>query len=224
MAELAKVVPTDPAKAIAYWQVSARQDYCHSMVNLSSFYDRGIGVPVDHTMGARYVASAAACDPSNSFTLWKLGMRFYDANGIPRDCAAAAKVLLQSLVLGYSESAVNLGYIYDKGCDTIPRDDKQAFEIYLFGAKAGSRMCQNNVGAMLKHGRGVDAPDLVRGYAWLKLAANNGAELAMKNLTGFDYLFTDEVRKEGMEHLEVIKQMILKSGDDRRLVMGDMSY
>jgi TPR repeat protein len=85
-------------------------------------------------------------------------------------------------------------------------------------------MCQNNVGAMLKHGRGVGAPDVVRGYAWLKLAASNGEELALKNLTGFDNLFTDEVRKAGMEHLEVIQKMILKSGDDRRLIMGDMSY
>jgi hypothetical protein len=47
---------------------------------------------------------------------------------------------------------------------------------------------------------------------------------AKKNLTGYDYLFTDEVRKQGLEHLEVIKTMILKSGDDRRAVMGDMTY
>jgi hypothetical protein len=45
-----------------------------------------------------------------------------------------------------------------------------------------------------------------------------------RNLTGYDYLFTDEVRKQGLEHLEVIKKMILKSGDDRRAVLGDMTY
>ena len=81
-----------------------------------------------------------------------------------------------------------------------------------------------DVGAMLKHGRGVGAPDPVRGYAWLKLSATNGEQLALKNLTGFDDLFTDDVRKRGMEHLEIVKQMILKNGDDRRLVMGDMTY
>jgi hypothetical protein len=86
-------------------------------------------------------------------------------------------------------------------------------------------MCQNSVGAMLKHGRGVGGtPDPVRGYAWLELAASNGEELALKNLTVYDYLFTDEVRKHGLVHLEVIKKMILKSGDDRRAVMGDMTY
>jgi hypothetical protein len=37
-------------------------------------------------------------------------------------------------------------------------------------------------------------------------------------------LFTDEVRKQGLEHLEVIKKMMLKSGDDRQAVMGDMTY
>jgi hypothetical protein len=35
---------------------------------------------------------------------------------------------------------------------------------------------------------------------------------------------TDEVRKQGLAHLEVIKKMILKSGDDRRAAMGDMTY
>jgi hypothetical protein len=34
----------------------------------------------------------------------------------------------------------------------------------------------------------------------------------------------DEVHKQGLVHLEVIKKMILKSGDDRRAVMGDMTY
>jgi TPR repeat protein len=223
--EFAKAIPTDPAKSLAYWQISAQQSFCRSMLNLSSFYDRGIGVPLDYTKGAQYVAAAAKCAPSNSYNLWKLGKRFYDAKGVPRDCAAAAKLFLQSMMLGHSESAVDLGYIYDKGCDSIPRDDRQAFEVYLFGAKAGVPLCQNNVGAMLKHGRGVGGtPDPVRGYAWLKLAASNGDELALKNLTGYDYLFTDEVRKQGLEHLEVIKKMILKSGDDRRAVMGDMTY
>lgn len=223
--EFAKTIPTDPSKAMAYWQVSAQQSFCRSLLNLSSFYDRGIGVPLDYTKGAQYVAAAAKCAPSNPYNLWKMGKRFYDAKGVPRDCAAAAKLFLQSMMLGYSDSAVDLGYIYDKGCDTIPRDDKQAFEVYLFGAKTGVPMCQNNVGAMLKHGRGVGGtPDPVRGYAWLKLAASNGEPLALKNLTGYDYLFTDEVRKQGLEHLEVIKKMILKNGDDRRAVMGDMTY
>lgn len=78
------------------------------------------------------------------------------------------------MIFDYAEAAVSLGYIYDKGCDSILRDDKRAFQIYLLGAKAGVPLCQNNVGAMLKHGRGVCAPDTVRAYAWLTLAAATG--------------------------------------------------
>jgi TPR repeat protein len=130
------------------------------------------------------------------------------------------------MMLGYSDAAVNLGYIFDKGCDSIRRDDKRALQIYLAGAKAGVPLCQNNVGAMLKHGRGIGGtPDRISGYAWLTLAANNGDELAVKNLVDFQEMFPEDVRKQGLQHLEEIKKMIHPGEVDMQLlVSGDMSY
>jgi uncharacterized protein len=220
--DFTEAFPQEPVKAIRYWELAHQQGSCQSLVNLSSVYDRGVGTGTDHQRAADYVEQAVHCDPSNSFYLWKLGMRFYDANGVAQDCVAAEKFFTQSLDHGYADAAVNLGYIYDKGCKPIAEDDTRAFQIYLLGAKLGVALCQNNVGAMLKHGRGVKAADLARGYGWMKLAALKGDELAEKNLQS--PLFTADVRAAGLAQLADIQLRLLANSADPRAIMSDPWY
>ena len=214
--------PQSPAKAIHYWELANQQGSCQSLVNLSSVYDRGVGVGVDHKRAADYVEQAVRCDPIDSFYLWKLALRFFDANGRTHDCEAAEKYLRASLVHGYADAAVDLGYIFDKGCGPIARDEPRAFQIYLLGAKLGVALCQNNVGAMLKHGRGVKEADPGRGYGWIKLAALKGDELANKNLQ--DPLFTAEVRAVGLAHLADIQARLILNSADPQVIMSDPWY
>jgi uncharacterized protein len=221
-ADLSQAFPQDPAIAIRYWQLASRQGSCQSLIDLSSLFDRGVGVRLDYQRAADYVERAVSCDPMNSFYLWKLGMRFYDAKGVKQNCEAAERLFTQSLYRGDPEAAVNLGYIYDKGCGSIARDDHRAFQIYLLGAKQDVPLCQNNVGALLKHGRGVKAADPARGYAWIKLAAMRGEPLAKKNLG--DPLFTPEVRVAGLADLADIKRRLLTVPDDPRAIMRDPWY
>lgn len=75
---------------------------------------------------------------------------------------------------------------------------------------------------MLKYGYGVDAPDRVRAFAWLTLAVENSNELAKVNLKEFSDLFTEQDRQKGLEHLKVIKRMIVVPGQDN--VAMDESY
>jgi uncharacterized protein len=220
--DFTKAFPPDPAKAIRYWERANQQGSCQSFVNLSSFYDRGVGVGTDHRKAADYVDQAVHCDSSDSFYLWKLAMRYFDANGRAHDCEAAEKYFTESLDHGYVDAAVNLGYIFDKGCGAIARNDARAFQIYLLGAKLGVALCENNVGAMLKHGRGVEAADPARGYGWIKLAALKGDELANKNLN--DPLFTVEVRAVGLAHLADIQARLLLNSADPQVIMSDPWY
>ena len=220
--DFSKAFPQSPAKAIHYWELGIQQGSCQSLVNLSSVYDRGVGVGADHHKAADYVAQAVHCDPTNSFYLWKLAMRYFDANGVARDCQAAEKFFTESLDHGYPDAAVNLGYIFDKGCGSIARDDARAFQIYLLGAKLGVALCQNNVGAMIKHGRGVKTGDPARGYGWIKLAALKGDELANKNLQ--DPLFTPEVRAVGLAHLADIQARLLVDSGDPQVILNDPWY
>jgi uncharacterized protein len=217
--------PQDLAKAQSYWLAAAQQGYCRAYASLASVYDRGAGVPVDYTKAALYVANAVKCDPNEPLFLFKLADRMTQAKGIPRDCIRAENLYYKSLSLGYVGAGANLGYIYDKGCGAIFRDDKRAFQIYLACAKGGDRMCQNNVGAMLKHGRGVGEPDYVAAYGWLVLAASRGEELARRNLENYKDLFQDKTRELGMEHAREVAEMIHPGEIDMEaLERGDMTY
>jgi uncharacterized protein len=214
--------PQTPADAIKYWELASQQGNCQSLIDLSSVFDRGIGVDVDPQQAADYVTQAVHYDPTNSFYLWKFAMRFYDSKGRAQDCELAEKIFRQSLDLGYADAAVNLGYIYDKGCGPISRDDNRAFQIYLLGAKLGVALCQNNVGAMLKHGRGVPNEDLARGYGWQKLAALQGDELAKKNLQ--DPRFTPEIRAIGLANMADIQARLLRVPSNHRAIEEDPWY
>ena len=117
---------------------------------------------------------------------------------------------------------MNLGYLYDKGCEPIARDDQRAFQIYLLGAKLGVPLCQNNVGAMIKHGRGVPATALARGYGWIKLAALHGNDLAKANLQ--DPLFSANVRATGLVELTDIQRRLLVVPAGPQAILRDPWY
>jgi TPR repeat protein len=218
-------LPQDLAKAESYWLAATQQGYCRAFTSLASVYDRGAGVQVDYSKAALYVANAVKCAPNEPLFLFKLGDRMTEAKGIPRDCVRAGNLFYKSLSLGYSQAGANLGYLYDKGCGTILRDDKRAFQIYLACAKAGDPMCQNNVGAMLKHGRGVGEPDYVRSFGWFMISASRGEELARKNLENYKDLFQSDTREQGIKHAEEVAQMIHAGFVDMQaLERGDMAY
>jgi TPR repeat protein len=220
--DLAAAIPQDTSTAIRYWERASQQGSCQAWIDLSSVYDRGIGVEADLRRGADDVERAVHCDSANSFFLWKFAKRFYDARGRDRDCQAAEKLLRESLDHGYADAAADLGYIYDKGCAPIGKDDRRALQFYLLGAKLGVALCENNVGAMIKHGRGVEAADPVRGYGWIKLAAMQGDDLAKANLQ--DPLFTPSVRVAGLAQLVAIQSRLLTVPADPEAIMRDPWY
>ncbi|MEZ0262169.1 MAG: hypothetical protein ACAH80_14270, partial [Alphaproteobacteria bacterium] len=89
----------------------------------------------------------------------------------------------------------------------------------LRGAKMGVAMSQNNVGAMLKHGWGVPEKNLYKGYAWLKLAAENGDKTAAQNLVEFDQLFKPEDKEKGIQHyLKIRKDLLWEPGRDPEML------
>jgi hypothetical protein len=142
--------------------------------------------------------------------------------GEMRDCLRAGNLFYKAMSLGYSKAGANLGYLYDKGCWPILQDDKRAFQIYLACAKAGDAMCQNNVGAMLKHGRGAGEPDYVRAFGWFIIAASGGEELARRNIENYKDLFPSDTRAQGLKHAAEIEGMVHEGQVDMQaLERGD---
>jgi membrane associated rhomboid family serine protease/TPR repeat protein len=221
-ADLAAVIPQDTSKAIGYWERANQQGNCQSLIDLSSVYDRGIGMDANLKKGADDVERAVRCDPANSFYLWKNAMRYYDARGRDRDCLTAERLFKESLDHGYVDAGVDLGYIYDKGCEPIAKDEHRALQTYLLCAKLGVALCENNVGAMIKHGRGIETADPARGYGWIKLAALHGNDLAKANLQ--DPLFTPSVRAAGLAHLADIQSRLLTVPSTPQAILSDPWY
>lgn len=74
---------------------------------------------------------------------------------------------------GNAEAEELIGIMYAMGLG-VERDDERAFEWYLRSAMKGHPGAQSGVGWYYEIGRGMPAPDLVRGYMWYTLSAIGG--------------------------------------------------
>jgi TPR repeat protein len=85
----------------------------------------------------------------------------------------AYKVLYPMAQTGNAEAEELIGSMYALGTG-VDRDDIRAFEWYLRASMRGHPGAQSGIGWYYEVGRGMPAPDLVRGYAWYTLSAIGG--------------------------------------------------
>ena len=74
---------------------------------------------------------------------------------------------------GNADAEELIGIMYALGLG-VERNDERAFEWYLRSALKGHPGAQSGVGWYYEVGRGMPAPDLVRGYMWYVLSAIGG--------------------------------------------------
>ncbi len=85
----------------------------------------------------------------------------------------AHALLLPAAQSGNADAEELIGVMYALGLG-VERDDERAFEWYLRSAMKGHPGAQSGVGWYYEIGRGMPAPDLVRGYMWYVLSAIGG--------------------------------------------------
>ncbi len=85
----------------------------------------------------------------------------------------ARQLLLPAAQSGNADAEELIGIMYAMGLG-VERDDERAFEWYLRSAMKGHPGAQSGVGWYYEIGRGMPAPDLVRGYMWYVLSAIGG--------------------------------------------------
>lgn len=85
----------------------------------------------------------------------------------------ARELLLPAAQSGNADAEELIGIMYAMGLG-VERDDERAFEWYLRSAMKGHPGAQSGVGWYYEIGRGMPAPDLVRGYMWYVLSAIGG--------------------------------------------------
>jgi len=89
------------------------------------------------------------------------------------DFTAAYQQLLPAAQAGNADAEELIGVMYAMGLG-VKRDDKRAFEWYLRASLKGHPGAQSGIGWYYEVGRGMPAPDLVRGYTWYVLSAIGG--------------------------------------------------
>lgn len=201
----------DQSKALAYWEKAADLGSCSALADLGDAYSQGWGTTVDDVKATAYYDKSVHCGVVlGGWNLWKLGTRYQNASGAAQSCEKAMQLYDAAMRAGYSAAGVDIGRIYERGCGKdIAVDIAKAFQTYLYTAKLGNALAQNNVGAMLIHGIGTGKPDRAKAYAWFLLARANGSALAAKNLVNDDPLLSDADRAAGVEHLQAIRQLLV---------------
>lgn len=89
------------------------------------------------------------------------------------DFVTARQLLLPAAQAGNADAEELIGVMYAMGLG-VERDDKRAFEWYLRASMKGHPGAQSGIGWYYEVGRGMPAPDLVRGYMWYVLSAIGG--------------------------------------------------
>lgn len=85
----------------------------------------------------------------------------------------AYQLMLPAAQAGNADAEELIGVMYAMGLG-VERDDRRAFEWYLRASMKAHPGAQSGVGWYYEVGRGMTAPDLVRGYMWYVLSAIGG--------------------------------------------------
>ena len=89
------------------------------------------------------------------------------------DFETALAEFLPAAQAGNADAEEFIGVLYAMGLG-VERDDQRAFEWYLRASLKGHPGAQSGIGWYYEIGRGMPAPDLVRGYLWYVLSTIGG--------------------------------------------------
>ena len=106
----------------------------------------------------------------------KLGVMYYNGEGVPKNLQEAAKWFHKAAEQGDAEAQYSLGMMYNYG-EGVPTNLQEAVKWYRKAAEQGDELAQYSLGIMYYEGLGVpESP--VYAYAWLGMSNANGHEKA----------------------------------------------
>ncbi|NBK23138.1 MAG: hypothetical protein EOM68_14045, partial [Spirochaetia bacterium] len=109
---------------------------------------------------------------SDTVSLYELGLKYQEGNGVPKDFTKAAELYQKAADLGYAAAQTNLGKMYTNG-QGVTTDYDKALEWFHKGAEQGDAHAQNCLGNMYDYGLGVPQ-DYSKAEEWYRKAAGQG--------------------------------------------------
>ncbi|HND62898.1 MAG TPA: tetratricopeptide repeat protein, partial [Opitutaceae bacterium] len=179
LTELGRGVAENKAEAFQLYLKAAQQGFGPAQYNVGNMYANGVGVARDYFEAALWFRQAAQQGIPEA--LYNLGLAYELGRGVTKDEAQAQKFYRDSAEKGYVRARYNLALMLEDGRGSAP-DEKAAAKYYRAAALQGYAPAQNNLGIMIAEGRGGLPVSLPEAYAWLALAAENGAKPTGRDL------------------------------------------
>ena len=126
-------------------------------------------------------------------TLYNIGRRYYNGDGVAQDYAKAIDCFRQAAEQGFTPAQYFLGecYYYGRG---VTQDYTQAVSWYRKATERGNAKAQNNLGNCYYYGKGL-TKDYAQAVYWYRKAAEQGDAQAQNNL-GECYYYGRGVRQD----------------------------
>ena len=145
---------------------------------LALCYDKGQGVPQDHSKAAYWYQKAADLNlPEGQYML---ALCYDKGQGVSQDYSKAAHWYQKAADQNFAEAQNMLALCYEDG-QGVPQDYSQAVYWYEKAVDQGYAIAQNNLGVCYEYGHGVPQ-DYSKAVYWYEKAATQNYELAKKNL------------------------------------------
>lgn len=131
------------------------------------------------------------------------GLRYADADGVPRDYATAARYYRKAAAQGYIPAQYNLAWLLENGLG-VKQDFQEAAVWYRKAAEQGDAEAQNNLGTLYATGHGVPHDD-AEAVRWYTLAAQQDDPEGMTNLAMM-YLQGRGVKRDPLHAFRLCRQ------------------
>lgn len=160
----------NPTAAFDYLKRSADLGYPPAQTTMGYFYETGGVVPADPSQSVEWYKKAAK--QGDRVGEWLLGRLYYTGSGTARDLNLAAAMLQKSAAQDDPFADYLLGMVQ------LEREQyTQAADSFRKAAMQGLPQAQQQLGLLLKNGKGVTA-DKLEGYVWLLVSYDSGNQAA----------------------------------------------
>lgn len=183
---LGRGVKRDYAAAAEWYTKAAETGYPKSIFYLGTMTEKGRLGSADPAAATEYYKRAGRLGHEAAFArlAWLVKEGYTDADGTEvQDPKEALRISAIAAAMGSPHALNSLGVSYEKG-ESIRRNRKRAFELYVQAAELDPSVAAFNVGHCYHKGVGVEI-DFSKALEWYIKAAESGHMSGMKNAFWF---------------------------------------
>ena len=178
--EYGRAVPVDLPRAFNLYRLSAERGNAMAQFKYAEFLANGT-VSGKQELAAALPWYQRAAEQNNPQALFRLGVFCLEGIGMKKSEREASELFFRAAKQGYARAQYNLACMYAAGQGDLEKDETAAVYWFTLAAQKGDTAAQRALGLRYLEGRGVTR-SITRGEEWLRRAAKNGDDEALRIL------------------------------------------